>query len=52
MKKTATSTDDSGTVQVRRISWQVLWLLRPDLRPKPANDNTADQPEAGQQRAA
>lgn len=25
------------TVQVRRISWEALWKLRPDLRP--ANDN-------------
>lgn len=25
------------TVQVRRISWEALWKIRPDLRP--ANDN-------------
>ncbi|MDX8499886.1 hypothetical protein RFM99_15815 [Mesorhizobium sp. VK4C] len=27
----------SETINVRRISWQELWKLRPDLRP--ANDN-------------
>lgn len=44
MKKlTPAPAADSGTVQVRRISWQQLWKLRPDLRP--ANDNTAAERE-------
>jgi hypothetical protein len=29
--------DDTGTVNVRRISWEAFWRIRPDLRP--ANDN-------------
>lgn len=27
------------TVSVRKISWSDLYRLRPDLAPKPANDN-------------
>lgn len=32
-----TITIGDGTVQVRRISWNEFWKMRPDLRP--ANDN-------------
>ena len=41
---TRTTTDDAGTVQVRRISWATFWRLRPDL--KPMNDNTKQEERA------
>jgi hypothetical protein len=37
LRSITSDTDTTGTVQVRRIAWQSLWKLRPDLRPD--NDN-------------
>lgn len=34
------------TVQVRRISWQSLWKLRPDLRPANDNDTAYTSPNS------
>lgn len=35
--------DDSGTVTVRRITWEALWRQRPDLRPPNNNRKPSDK---------
>lgn len=35
--RTTSTTVNGETVTKRRISWEALWKIRPDL--KPANDN-------------